>query len=86
MRKSDKKNGNAARKSSSYRRQGAFEGSTRQARSAVLRALLANGSAPDRAAVQHLISGWSPRHQDALEALCRDGLVIVEGDTLRIVD
>ncbi len=81
---------NPSRRASAYSRQSKFEGSLRQARGAVLRALSAAGSSvaegrrlADMAAELGMEYG---RVKDAAEGLCRDGLVRLEGDTVSFSD
>lgn len=76
---------NAAQQSTRYRRQGAFEGSTRQARSIILRALVTGGAA-GRPELALRTPDWSERYEHALRALCREGLVVPDGGLLRIAE
>ncbi len=80
-----KKQDNAARRSSRYRRQSAFAGSRREARSILLRTLLDTGITRKSDLVRQ-VDGWSARFDDALQTLCRDGLVYSDRGTLRIAD
>ena len=80
-----KKRDNAARRSSHYRRQSAFAGSRRQARSILLRTLIDTGITRKSDLVRQ-IHEWNTRFDDALQTLCRDGLVQSDGDSVRIAD
>jgi len=80
---------NPSRRASAYARQSKFEGSLRQARGAVLRAL----SAGDTAQAGHGLADMAAelgmeygRVKEAAEGLSRDGLVRLEGDTVRFSD
>ncbi|MBU0934913.1 MAG: A/G-specific adenine glycosylase [Spirochaetes bacterium] len=80
---------NPTRRSAAYTRQSRFEGSLRQARGALLRALESQRSAPLSEIAQH--TGLSEpadyhRLQKAAEALVAEGLLCYDQDRLRFVD
>jgi A/G-specific adenine glycosylase len=75
--------GNASRRSIAYRRQSKFAGSTRQARGAVLKLLAKDGATPYRELAARALIDKS-RVDAALEALEREGIVVHEGDLVRI--
>ncbi len=74
---------NPSRRSAHHRLQGRFEGSRREARGAILRALLEDGplTRPDLAT---RLGAWDTRFADALASLQRDGLVL-ERDSILLV-
>jgi A/G-specific adenine glycosylase len=76
---------NPSRKAATYSRQTKFEGSLRQARGAVLRAVSEHGpfALGDFAAESGIEYG---RLKTAAEALFRDGLVRLDDDTVRFSD
>lgn len=72
---------NPARKSAHYVRQSKFEGSLRQVRGAVLRALANGGKIND------LRNRYDDRLEDALAGLARDGLIVKQkGKSARLTD
>lgn len=78
-----KEAGNPSRRSAHHHPQSRFEGSRRQARGIILRALLQSGPA----AVDVLaagVDGWDSRFEDALETMKRDGLVVQNGELFSI--
>ncbi len=78
-----KEEDNATRRSAQYRPQSRFRGSRREARGAILRALLQTGPL-STAALASEISGWDVRFDDALVTLQRDGLVMERDSVLSV--
>lgn len=80
---------NPSRRASAYARQSKFEGSLRQARGAVLRALSAGTTAPEGRGLADMAAELGMEYgrvKRAAEGLSRDGLVRLEGDTVRFSD
>lgn len=72
---------NPSRRSAAYARQSRFEGSRRQARGAVLRAV--SSGAADLASIAAEAGMDYGRAREAAEGLARDGFVVITGDAVR---
>ncbi len=80
---------NPSRRAAAYARQSKFEGSLRQARGAVLRALSAGDTAQAGRGVADMAAELGMEYgrvKEAAEGLSRDGLVRLEGETVRFSD
>ncbi len=79
------KEANPARRAGAYTKQTRFDGSLRQARGAVLKAIGASGNIyiADMAAESGIEYG---RLKTAAEGLCRDGLIILDGERVSFAE